>query len=169
MNETIIEFDNKKRLKLVLLGAVFSVAALAFAYYIFFVAEKIRIAHGTMMLMLGCLGIFFIISGLKSLFDKDRVGLILNATGIHYKGTPVGRKIGAVKWTAIQSISTGMAHGVQFVFLKLHHPENHIEQLSSQVQQHVIANGIAVSVDQLSIDFNELKNLIEEYYQGYRL
>ncbi|MDF2478516.1 MAG: hypothetical protein K0S24_3999 [Sphingobacterium sp.] len=97
MNETIIEFDNKKRLKLVLLGAVFTAATLAFACYIFFVAEKIRIAQGTMMLMLGCLGIFFIIAGLKNLFDKDRVGLILNAAGIQYKGTAVGRKIGAVK------------------------------------------------------------------------
>lgn len=168
MNETIIEFDGKKRLKLVVFGIVLTIAALAFAYYIFFVAEKIRIAHGTMMLMLGCLGCYGLIASLKSLLDKDRTGLVLNAEGIQYKGTPVGRNIGVIKWTAIQSISTGIVHGGHFVFLKLHHPENHIQQLPSQVQQLIISNGVAVSADQLALDFNELKNLIEQYYQRYQ-
>ncbi|PUV25348.1 STM3941 family protein [Sphingobacterium athyrii] len=168
MNEIIIEFDNKKRLKLVCLGVVFTVAALAFAYYIFFVAEKIRIAHGTMMLMLGCLGIYFIIVGLKSLFDKDRTGLILNSDGIHFKGTPLGKAIGLIKWNAVQSVSEGIAHRSPFVSLKLQNPEDHIQNLSSQLQQFVISNGIAVTADQLAVDFNELKSLIADYHQRYR-
>lgn len=53
MNETIIEFDNKKRLKLALFGLLLTIAALAFAYYIFFVAEKIRIFPEALMLTLG--------------------------------------------------------------------------------------------------------------------
>jgi hypothetical protein len=77
-------------------------------------------------------------------------------------------KVGTVKWTAIQSVSTGMAHGVHFVFLKLHNPENYIQQFAPQVQQHLLENGIAISADQLSLDFNELKNLIESYYQRYQ-
>lgn len=66
------------------------------------------------------------------------------------------------------SISIGIAHGVHFVFLKLDHPESHIQQLSPELQQHVIANGVVASADELSLDFNELKNLIEEYYHRYR-
>ncbi|WP_313181202.1 STM3941 family protein [Sphingobacterium siyangense] len=168
MNETIIEFDNKKRLKLALFGLLLTIAALAFAYYIFFVAEKIRIFPGALMLTLGGLGCYCLIGGVKSLFVKDRTGLILNANGIRYNGTPVGIKAGTVKWTAIKSVSTGMAHGIHFVFLKLHHPENYLQQFSPQVQQHVLENGIAVSADQLSLDFNTLKKLIEEYYERYK-
>jgi len=168
MNETIIEFDNKKRLKLAVFGVILTIAALAFAYYIFFVAEKIRIAPGTMMLMLGGLGCYCLIGGIKSLLDKDRTGLILNAEGIRYISTPVGIQAGTVKWEAIQSVSTGMAHGTTFISLKLRNPENYIQQLSPQVQNHVIENGIAVSADQLSIDFNALKKLIEAYYQQYQ-
>lgn len=119
MNETIIEFDNKKRLKLALFGFLMTIAALAFAYYIFFVAEKIRIFPGALMLTLGGLGCYCLIGIIKALFNKDRTGLLLNADGIRYNGTPVGIKVGTVKWTAIQSVSTGMAHGVHFVFLKL--------------------------------------------------
>ncbi|HAT92665.1 MAG TPA: hypothetical protein DCS36_09765 [Sphingobacterium sp.] len=168
MNETIIEFDNKKRLKLALFGLLMTIAALAFAYYIFFVAEKIRIFPGSLMLTLGGLGCYCLIGGIKALFNKNRTGLLLNADGIRYNGTPVGIKVGTVKWTAIQSVSTGMAHGVHFVFLKLHNPENYIQQFAPQVQQHLIENGIAISSDQLSLDFNELKNLIESYYQRYQ-
>ncbi len=168
MNETIIEFDNKKRLKLALFGLLMTIAALAFAYYIFFVAEKIRIFPGSLMLTLGGLGCYCLIGGIKALFNKDRTGLLLNADGIRYNGTPVGIKVGTVKWTAIQSVSTGMAHGVHFVFLKLHNPENYIQQFAPQVQQHVLENGITISSDQLSLDFNELKNLIESYYQRYQ-
>jgi len=168
MNETIIEFDNKKRLKLALFGLLMTIAALAFAYYIFFVAEKIRIFPGSLMLTLGGLGCYCLIGGIKALFNKDRTGLLLNADGIRDNGTPVGIKAGTVKWTAIQSVSTGMAHGVHFVFLKLHNPENYIQQFAPQVQQHVLENGITISSDQLSLDFNELKNLIESYYQRYQ-
>ena len=167
MNETIIEFDNKKRLKLALFGLLMTIAALAFAYYIFFVAEKIRIFPGSLMLTLGGLGCYCLIGGIKALFNKNRTGLLLNADGIRYNGTPVGIKVGTVKWTAIQSVSTGMAHGVHFVFLKLHNPENYIQQFAP-VQQHLLENGIAISSDQLSLDFNELKNLIESYYQRYQ-
>lgn len=94
MNETIIEFDNKKRLKLALFGLLMTIAALAFAYYIFFVAEKIRIFHGALMLTLGGLGCYCLIGGIKALFNKDRTGLLLNADGIRYNGTPVGIKVG---------------------------------------------------------------------------
>jgi hypothetical protein len=52
--------------------------------------------------------------------------------------------------------------------LKLDHPKSHIQQLSPELQQHVIANGVVASADELSLDFNELKNLIEEYYHRYR-
>ncbi|MGE8427923.1 MAG: hypothetical protein ACN6O7_08600 [Sphingobacterium sp.] len=98
MNETIIEFDNKKRLKLALFGLLMTIAALAFAYYIFFVAEKIRIFPGALMLTLG----------------------------------------------------------------------GYIQQLAPQEQQHVLDNGLAISADQLSLHFNELKKLIEEYYEWYK-
>lgn len=168
MNETKIEFDTKKRLKLVLFGLIITVVALAFAYYIFFVAAKISIGHGAMMLTLGGLGCYCLIGGIKSFNNKDQVGLLLNADGILYNGTPVGIKVGLIKWLAIQSVSTGNAHGVNFVFLKLKSPENVIKMLSPQVQKHVIENGIAVSADQLSLDFIGLKKLIEEYYERYK-
>lgn len=168
MNETIIEFDSKKRLKLVVFGIVFTVATLTFAYYIFFVAQRINITFGTLMFMMGCLGCYGLISGTKSMFDKDRTGLILNADGIHFRGTPLGKEIGLIKWTAVQSVSEGVAHRAPFVSLKLRNPEDHIQNLSSQLQQFVVSNGIAVTADQLSVNFYELKNLIADYHQRYR-
>ncbi len=169
MNETIVTFDSKKRLKLVLYGLVITVLAALFAYYIFFVAEKIRLFHGILMFVMSYLGFCFLFAGIKSLFDNDRIGLLLDAEGIRYKGTPIGKKIGIVKWNAIQSLSTGAVHGVNFVFLKLRNPEDYMHDLPPQLQQHVTTNGIVVSDDQLSLDFNELQKLIEEYHQWYSI
>lgn len=167
MNETIIEFDSKKRQKLLLFGIIFTLATLTFAYYIFFVAQRINITFGTLMLMMGCLACYGLIIGTKSMFDKDRAGLILNADGILFRGTPLGKAIGLIKWTAVQSVSEGVAHRAPFISLKLRNPEGHIQNLSSQLQQFVISNGLVVTADQLAVDFYELKNLIIDYHQQY--
>ncbi|ULT25505.1 hypothetical protein KUH03_00320 [Sphingobacterium sp. E70] len=68
----------------------------------------------------------------------------------------------------MQSVSEGVAHRAPFISLKLRNPEDHFQNLSSQLQQFVISNGIAVTADQLSVDFYELKNLIADYHQRYR-
>lgn len=164
MNETIIEFNNKKRLIKLSFGIIITLACLFCAYYMIVIDTKIRLYPAAMMLGLGGIGIYLSVMATKDILKKEDAGLILNSEGILFKGTPAAREIGLVRWTAIQSLSIGKVHGASFIFLKLQNPDDYIQNLSAQVQNIIRTNGMAVSADELSIDFNELKSQIERYY-----
>lgn len=167
MNETIIEFNNKKRLKNLSIGIIISLVCLFSAYYMIAIATKIRLFPAAMMLLLGGIGIYFSVIAIKDILKKEHAGLILNSQGILFKGTSAAREIGLVKWSAIQSVSIGKAYGTSFILLKLQRPDDYIQNLPAQVQNRIRTNGMVVSADELSTDLNKLKNHIDEYYRQF--
>ncbi|WP_343536122.1 STM3941 family protein [Sphingobacterium thalpophilum] len=168
MKERVIKFDKKKRIKNLLVGFIFTIAALCFSYYIFFIADKIRLYHGLMTAMLGALGIYVVVKAAKELGNGDSIGLILDAEGITYKATPLGKQVGLLRWSSIESLRTEKRHGIHFVFLKLRDARRDIPALGPALYQNVETNGIPVSADQLAIGFEELAQLIAQYHQRYR-
>ncbi|SHG18961.1 STM3941 family protein [Pedobacter caeni] len=167
MNETIIEFNNKKRLIHLFLGVIITLVCLFSAYYMIAIATKIRLFPAAMMLMLGGMGIYFSVIAVKDMLKKEHAGLILNSEGILFKGTSAAREIGLVKWSAIQSVSLGKAYGASFIFLKLQRPDDYIQNLPAQVQNMIRTNGMAVSAGELSTDLNKLKDHIDQYYRQF--
>ncbi|RQO30770.1 hypothetical protein DBR32_08580 [Taibaiella sp. KBW10] len=166
MKETIINFDNKKRGKTLIFGIALVVASLLFVYYLVAFAPKIEIYYLLLFLLCAGMGTYMLIVGIKNYRDKDRSGLILNAEGLVFKGTPVARKIGLVKWADITSLSTGKVFGSSFVFLKLKNPEQYLQQVAPQIQKSILAHGLGVTDNELDIDFAGLQNLLEQYYNA---
>ena len=168
MKETVVNFDNKKRVKTMLSGVLLIIACLAFAYLMVAVASRIRIFHVLGMIVCAGFGVFMLIGGIRSMRDKDKAGLILSSAGIDFKGTPNARKIGQIAWKDITSLSVGNAYGSSFVFLKLQNPDKYIRKISPQLRQNIISQGVGITNNELSIDFEEMKNLIEKYYHQFK-
>lgn len=168
MKETIIPFDNSKRGKLILFAVLLFIASSLFAYYMVFQAQKIQVTSAILMLLCAVAGICMVVAGLKSVASKDKTGLILNADGVIFKGTPVARKIGLIRWADIQSLAVGKVYNSSFIFLKLKNPDIYLQDISGQVRQNIITMGVGITNDQLSIDFKELKGLIEQYHSQFR-
>ena len=168
MKEITISFDKKKRIKILLFGLLIVLACLAMicAMVIFF--EKIIISYFLILIAITGVGIFMIFDYVRNLLKKDDVGLILNSAGVIFKGTPNGRKIGNVAWNDIEYISVGAVNISSFVFLKLLNPEKYCTKISQQFRQNIIDNGVGITNDELYIEFDEMKDLIVEYFNHYK-
>ena len=166
MNEKIIEFNTKKQIKILFLGGIVIVFCLFILYNMIFVAPKIKIFYVIGMLLISSTATYYLILALKSIFSKDKRGLILNSNGIYFKGTSNGSKIGQINWTDIKSLQTGKIYGSNFVTLKLFNAEKYIQNLDIDLKskEYIINNGVVITNDELSINFEEMKILITKYY-----
>ncbi len=169
MEETIVNFSNKKRIKLLFGGMALVIASLAFIYFMVNISKKIGVPTLCATVILALFGVFMMAVTVKNMVSKDQAGLILNSGGIIFKGTPAARKIGQISWTDIESLSVGTVYNDPLVFLKLSNPEKYTHAVSpKQAQQDIASRGVGVGSSELSIGFDELKNLIEQYYHKYR-
>ena len=169
MKEITVNFNTKKRIKILLFGVLIVLASLAITYCMVSFSEKIRIYHTLMMMiMVAGFGVFMIFGSAKNLLKKNDVGLILNSAGIIFKGTPNARKVGNIAWSDIESIHVGTMYSSHFVFLKLLNPEKYCANISPQFRKNIIDNGVGITNDELSIEFDEMKNLIEQYFNHYK-
>lgn len=169
MKEQIIEFNTKKQIKILILGAIIIAFCLFFLYNMIFVAPKIKIFYVLGMLLIASTATYYLVLALKSILSKDKIGLILNSTGIHFKGTSNGSKIGQINWTDIKSLGTAKAYKSNFIVLKLYNPENYIQNLDARSKEFTINNGVFITNDELSINFEEMKILITEYFNRNKL
>jgi len=168
MKEITVNFNTKKRIKLLLFGALMVLASLAITYCMVSFSEKIRIYPILMMIMVAGFGVFMIFGSVKNLLKKNDVGLLLNSAGIIFKGTPNARKVGNIAWSDIESIRIGTMYSSHFVFLKLLNPEKYCANISPQFRKNIIDNGVGITNDELSIEFDEMKNLIMQYFNHYK-
>jgi hypothetical protein len=169
MNETVINFDSKKRSRILLFGIAMTIAALVFVYYMVVIAAVIKIYYVLLFLLLAGMSIYMLVAGIRDKMDKDKSGLVLNEEGIVFKGTPVARKIGFIKWADVESLATGKVYGSSFIFLKLSDPKKYLQHISAQVQANIITQGVGITNNELTIEFSELKSLIEQYYYQFQL
>jgi len=168
MKEITVNFDKKKRIKILLFGALIVLVCLTAAYCMVSFSEKIRIYPVLGMIVCAVFGVFMIFGSVKNLLKKNDVGLILNSAGIIFKGTPNARKVGNIAWNDIESISVGTAYSSPFIFLKLLNPEKYCTNISPQFRQNIIDNGVGITNDELSIEFDDMKNLISQYFNHYK-
>jgi len=168
MKEITVNFDKKKRIKILLFGALIVLVCLTAAYCMVSFSEKIRIYPILMMIMVAGFGVFMIFGSVKNLLKKNDVGLLLNSAGIIFKGTPNARKVGNIAWSDIESIRVGTMYSSHFIFLKLLNPEKYCTNISPQFRQNIIDNGVGITNDELSIEFDEMKDLIMQYFNHYK-
>lgn len=171
MNEIIINFDNKKRIKLLVIGLFALVGVAAFALFLIFIPNTIYVFP--ILFSVGAfiwgLVIFFIF--LKSIFSNNKNGLILSDEGIIFNGTPNGRKIGKILWKDIDRISIGKIYSTDFIFLKLNYLilDRYLINIRAYERNNIINNGIGITNNELDIKFDKMKELIEAYFVKYRM
>ena len=168
MNELKIEYNRKKRIKILFLGLAILIVSIIMLYFMIFEDSKIKIFYIAMILLVTGTSIYFIISGIKNIFNKDNTGLILNSEGFYFKGTENARKIGFVNWKDVESTATMKVYKTDQIGLKLLNCEKYIQNLNNVSKEFTLKNGMYISSDELSIDFEELEQLIGKYYNDYK-
>jgi hypothetical protein len=180
-NETVIKFSRKKTFKLLCMGIALTVVWGTLTGIVIYLKLSVFHSHhrgalGGALLLLICagFGLVIIFGTIKSLFDKKKSGLILNSKGLLFNGTPIGKKTGFILWDDIASISTGFMFvdsilTGQFVFLHPKDKEKYIRRLPTNLMQTKVDEyGIPISNSDLSIGFDELKELITNYFNQYK-
>jgi hypothetical protein len=171
MTETVINYNNKKRAKILLLGVGLALFSLLFIIDILFLSDVIKIYYLLFFSLIFFGSIYFIITGIRSMLSKDKTGLVLNETGILSKVTPNGKRLGLIAWKDISALAPTKAYGVEFVSLVTNHPEKYVTLLTDQIskkqltEQNIILN---IASSELDISYEDLKNLIEKYFTTYR-
>ncbi len=168
MNQTVIPFDTKKRLKNLLLGIVLLAGGAIFTYYDLFVADRIEVIYAALSIMVTVAALIMIVIAVRDLLRKDKAGLILDAEGISFRGTPVGRKAGHIAWRDIIEITEGKVSKEKFLFLKLADPSKYLNAVSATPRKIPEERGVPVGNSELEISFREMRELIERYYAESR-
>jgi hypothetical protein len=169
-NQTIIPFDNKKRLKTLFWGIALAVAIILSLVYMLFMSKTIFLYYVVMFTVFFVLSIYFIISGIKALTDKNEAGLILDANGIHSRTTPIGKKLGVISWTDIDRLTPISVYGSKFVAVSVKDKAKFLPLLTSLEQKQLDKTGAAINIsdNELTIGFDELYKLLDNYYSTYK-
>ncbi|GGG95862.1 hypothetical protein GCM10007415_33870 [Parapedobacter pyrenivorans] len=167
MNKRTFLFNRKKRLKLLTAGLLLVVMGGAMLYVS---SQAGRIKTGYVLVFAGVMvgGSSMALAQLFSLINRKQAGLELDADGLLFKGTTLGRTIGKIKWRDIAAIQTGRAHGSNQLFVKLAVPERYAAKTANrQVRKIRSACGLSLNADELDIDFHEMETFIMQYYHHY--
>ena len=164
MNETIIEYDNKKLTKSILLGILLIVASVFFLYLMVFITRRISLPFAAVCVVLFFMSFYLIYKAIKQIRSKDRIGLILNDEGCFLKLS----KVGIVSWNDVSSIYLKRVNGTKQVFLRLVNPDRYVnrKEVNQALKKFIIEYGVAIPSSDLSINIDELHNLIEKYFES---
>lgn len=163
MDEIVILYDNQKRVKSLFLAIFLILFSLAILYFMIFITHRISLNVTAGMLGISLYMIVLIFQIIKKMRSKEPVGLILNSEVCDFKDSPIGK----IKWCDVYSLDTRKIGGTKYILLKLKDPHKFIKNISKVRQNFIVKNGVGISSDELAIDFSELKNLIEKYFNLY--
>lgn len=167
MNKKAVLFNNKKRIKLFVLGlliVLFDGAML----YISLQSTVIRIAYVLAFAGLLLAGLMLVIVQMRRITSKERLGLALDSNGFDFKGTSIGKAVGKISWCDIEAIQANTAYGRQQLFVKLIKPEPYVDKISNtQIRKLILKEGLPLNADELDIDFHEMETCMMEYYHRY--
>ena len=166
----IILFDDKKRLKTLFWGIALAVAIILLLVYMILMSKTIFVYYVVMFIVFLALSMYLVINGLKSLADKNKAGLILDANGISSRVTPTGKKLGLINWSDISRLAPVSMYGSKFVAVSVKDKTKFLPRLNSLEQKQLNQTGIALNVsnNELTIGFDELYQLIDSYYSKYQ-
>lgn len=168
--ETVIELSKKKitilfflALGFVIIGAVLLMVLDQVPRFDTFLVRALLIAS----IFLFGLALLFI---LKKLFD-DTPGLILNAKGIYDNSSAVSA--GIISWKEITEISITNVVGQQFITIHVRNPQRFLNRGHFLKKMFMTANmksygsPIQISATSLQIEFDQLHELIRNYFVRY--
>ncbi|WDF56093.1 STM3941 family protein [Mucilaginibacter sp. KACC 22063] len=170
MAETVIEYDNKKRVKLLigfLIGGLVLLAA--FAYLLFF-SEKIYIYYVLLSLALSVLCFFAVFTVIKQLLDKDQTALLINDDGILSRVTLDGRKVGFIPWSDVNEVAVIVAYKNRAVAIKVKDKDKYLPKLANKTKDNLLAReGIVVNIpdDETKISLDEIHDIVKSYFVKY--
>jgi|GEM_PF-241708 len=171
MEELIIEFNTKKQLKILVLGVFLSLASLAFVYHIVFISDRIKIFYLAMFLLLFIVSLVMVFKHLQVILSKDKTALILNRNGIICNTTPNGKKLGLVEWKDIDDMKMLNVYNSSFITLITNNKDKYLEKLKTAAEKKMLLEQNAVlniSSDSINLSFEELKQILTEYYTKSR-
>ena len=167
MQDILIKYNTKKRVKLFVIGICISLLGGILTYVIIH-SNKIAISYLLAFALIGISGIIISFVQVLNMLKKDQVGLFLNNIGILFKGTSMGRSIGTIKWEDITSIKSEKAFGTQQLFLRLKDDAITPALKKNKTFYSVLENhGFPVNATELDVDFHKMEALIIQYYHHY--
>lgn len=167
MNKHTFPFNHKKRLKLLVMGAL---AAMLGGTLLYVSLQSGGIKIGYILVFAGVVisGGGMALAQLFKMISREQTGLELDADGLYFKGTTLGRAIGKVGWRDVEAIRTGTVHGSHQLFVKLAAPERYAAKTANrQVRKILCTQGLPLNADELAIDFHEMETCIMQYYHQY--
>lgn len=100
--------------------------------------------------------VLFAIIQLIRTINQPKTGLELDAEGIRFNGSKLGRKIGKISWQDIRAVQTGTADGKKQLLVKLLHRHTSVGY-----------QGLPIHAKALDINFYEMEALILLFYHRY--
>ena len=164
--ETIIYFNDKKRLKSLLMGVGITLVAAAFLYFIIFVDNKLRITYLLFFGLLFFAGLYILFIGIKEILEKDKRALIFSNEGILSRETQNARKIGLVPWSDISSLSVINLYKQRYVSLIAKDKSKYLGILKGPAAKQLNEQGVIINIssDETDTSFEDLYKLVESYF-----
>ncbi len=164
MKEIIVNFDKKKKFKLLFQFLGISVISII----IIFIISNSKTIFVNYLFIFYIILIATLVMSIKLLFDvirKPKMGLKIDDKGLLFLGTLTGKKIGEVKWKDIEEISQYDAYGVNNYYIKLKSPKKYIKNKSNN---EMLNSGLMINASEIEITYQKLGNLLEEYHNKYK-
>jgi len=133
--------------------------------------------HPSVIIAIGCVTILFFgicaVYLFFALFD-NKPGLIISTTGLNDNSSGVAA--GIILWSDINNMSVYEIAGQKFVLLFVHNPEEFINRQKSAFRRFLMRRNLnmcgtplSISSVGLKITFNELLEILNEYYAKSKL
>ncbi len=162
--EVIVNMDKSKLKKRMMQFALIGLVSLG-AIVFLLSGSTIYIFYLIMSMLIFAVSVFITFKMMFDVFSsKEKMGLKVNEKGVLFLGTSAGKKAGKVLWKDIKSISNQTFYNVEGYVLDLRNPEKYIQP---DKKSSILTNGIFVSNSDLEISHNDLKKLLNDYYQEF--
>ena len=153
MRRKVIHFNSKRHNKYLLLTAV---AVLITGTTAYFALHGGFPAYAVMACTLFAATLLFAIMQVIRTFTLPKTGLELDAEGIRFNGSKLGRKAGKIQWRDIQAVQTSTTDGKKQLLVKFF-----------QTQTGMGRKGLPIHAKALDINFYEMETLVLHYYHRY--
>ena len=162
----IIPFSTKKKIKYLFLSILLIPIAIGMII-LSLSSHKIRISllGISLGLLAGCIYILYQLVKELIALRKSNEGVILTPEYLESHTNIVGKEVGKILWSDIASIERKKFYGV-LIHIKLKDPQKYVGKIKDKDLRKGF-EGIHMDNSELPITFEELEQLIHEYFQKY--
>jgi len=135
------------------------------------------VGNPTIILIIGIALVLFF--GLVSItifrkFSDKKAGLIISEKGIMDNSS--GVSAGLIIWTDVEEIKVSQVMSQKFLMFIVKNPQEYIDKVSNPIKRNTMkinyksyGSPISISANVLKIDFDDLKQLLEEKMREYKI